>query len=94
MSKRQSTDEIIEERSVYGDYESNAGLSQALKEVIRCHPKFHALPYDVKESLELIILKMSRIVNGDFTYIDNWFDIQGYALLIEKRLIEETEKQE
>lgn len=34
----------------------------------------------------MIFQKISRIVNGDPDYADNWHDIQGYARLVEERL--------
>jgi hypothetical protein len=41
---------------------------------------------DMKESLDLICNKISRIVNGDPWYHDSWHDIIGYARLVEERL--------
>ena len=34
-----------------------------------------------KESLEMIVTKMSRITNGNSREVDHWLDIAGYALI-------------
>lgn len=63
-----------------------ASLSQKLKRTMRLAPQWPELPCDVRESLEMIQLKVARILSGDPEYRDNWHDIQGYAKLIEDRL--------
>lgn len=37
----------------------------------------------MKEGLDLLTLKMSRIVTGDWQHADNPHDIAGYAKLME-----------
>jgi len=37
-------------------------------------------------ALEMILLKVARICNGDPYHIDHWRDIQGYAKLVEDSL--------
>jgi hypothetical protein len=44
------------------------------------------LPMDTSEALDMICLKISRIVTGDHNAVDHWQDIEGYAALIRKRL--------
>ena len=39
-----------------------------------------------KQALDTIADKISRILTGDPTYLDNWHDIQGYAKLVENIL--------
>jgi hypothetical protein len=41
---------------------------------------------DMRESLDLIANKLSRIINGDPYYDDSWRDISGYATLVLQRL--------
>jgi hypothetical protein len=79
-------------RSVYGPFLHNAMVAQALKQALRNLPdpdnekRFDDLPLDVREGLDLIALKMSRIVTGDPEYLDNWDDIAGYATIVAKRI--------
>jgi hypothetical protein len=76
----------LDERGrTHGDFYRNAALSQALKCDIAdlCET---VLPADVAEALDMICLKISRIVTGDHNAVDHWQDIEGYAALIRKRL--------
>jgi hypothetical protein len=80
---------LLEARGTrYGEFPTCSVLSQRLKGSLESHPNYAILPAPLRESLELICMKMARIVNGDPTYIDNWVDIQGYAKLIEVYLQE------
>jgi hypothetical protein len=78
---------ILDQRgSVYGDFENIAHVAQELKLAARDGGKWDALPHDVKESVEMICTKISRIVNGEPEYLDNWDDICGYAKLVADRI--------
>jgi hypothetical protein len=67
-------------------------LSQELKHTVFLHmkDKRNFMEYDafclVSEALEMICVKMARIMNGDPLYRDNWVDIAGYAKLVSDRL--------
>ena len=41
---------------------------------------------DKKQSAEMIIYKLARIVTGDHGHKDSWHDIAGFARLIEQDL--------
>ena len=68
----------------YGEYLTNALLSQKLKRTLTDHASDlgKALPEHMWESLDHIATKMARIVNGNCYHRDSWLDIAGYALLI------------
>lgn len=75
---------VIDEREkTHGDYERVARLSQNLKTLIRSEP--HQLTHRQLESLEMICVKIARIVCGNPNEPDHWIDVQGYAELIHKR---------
>ena len=86
--------EITKKRgSVYGPFLHNAIVAQAIKAALRNIPdpnnegmRWENLPLDVREGLDLIALKMSRIVTGDPEYLDNWDDIGGYAKIVADRI--------
>jgi hypothetical protein len=83
-------DQVLEERgNNYGDFNSQAFRSQKLKAIIRSHPKWNDLPEMHKESIEMILHKVSRIVNGNHEYADSWTDIAGYARLVERELLKD-----
>ena len=70
----------------YGAFADNASISQALKAQMRQTPKWGALDPDMKEALEMVAHKISRILAGDPDYDDSWVDIAGYATRVADRL--------
>lgn len=68
---------------VYGHFHENADVAQAIKDALRNHPGWDMLPATMREGLDLVALKMSRIVTGDWRHKDNPHDIAGYAKLME-----------
>jgi hypothetical protein len=96
-----SVESTLKERGArYGDFSDHARLCQALKDVmasfsvvqkmpqgVACVRPWHSLPDTHKQSLEVIADKIARILSGDPNYADNWHDIQGYAKLVEDRLV-------
>ena len=80
-------DQILEERgSRYGDFGSQAIITQNIKAAMRHSPNWNKLPNDMKESLEMVAHKIGRILNGDPSYADSWVDIVGYTQLVVDRL--------
>ena len=80
-------DAVLDERGArYGDYDKQAMIGQQLKGVVSSHLRIGELIYEdycvVSEALDMICVKMARILNGDPTYADNWVDIAGYAKLV------------
>lgn len=70
----------------YGDFSDNADLSQSLKDLVESSSGWDNVPKLQREAISMIFQKISRVVNGDPGYKDNWHDIQGYAKLVEDRL--------
>ena len=78
---------VLSERgSRYGTLMNNATISQGLKEILHNSTNWEAMPPDMREALDMIVHKISRIVEGDFNYDDSWVDISGYSTLIVERL--------
>ncbi len=76
-------DKILEERGRnYGSYKDVSYCSQRLKSLLREMPSWDKLSNCQRESLDMICNKISRIVNGNPTYMDSWTDISGYATLV------------
>jgi hypothetical protein len=67
----------------HGDYNQMSALSQALKTRIRAESR--SLTAQQQESIEMICVKIARIVCGDASEVDHWRDIAGYAELIFKK---------
>ncbi len=80
------TEVLTERGSRYGAFVDHARITQDLKEVMYKSPKWNSLTPDQKESLEMVVHKIGRILNGDPNYADSWVDIAGYAKLVADRL--------
>lgn len=76
---------LAERGTTHGSFEDNARVSQAIKHLLSKNGK-DGLPYDMQEALDMICLKMSRIVTGKHTVKDHWRDLAGYATLIANTL--------
>lgn len=72
--------------AAYGPFIDQAALTVALKNTMRRHKNWEALAPDQKEALEMIQLKIARILSGDPDHFDSWHDIEGYAKLVADRL--------
>lgn len=84
-------DETLAERGGrYGDWRGQAEIAQALKIAAMNSPNWSRIPAYMRETMDLIFNKFARILNGDWTYEDNWHDVVGYAKLAEDRLIQDN----
>jgi len=84
-----SVDAVLAERgSRYGSFDDHAEIAQRLKGTLHHFEAARGcdLDPDMRESLEMIMHKVARILNGDPRYADNWIDIAGYAKLVADRL--------
>lgn len=82
-----NADSILDERGTrYGTFLQQAIITQRLKAVMGDTPNWIALNDDMTEALEMIAIKIGRILNGDPSYVDSWVDIAGYAQLVADRL--------
>lgn len=70
----------------YGPFTGHAQITQELKQTMHNTKNWDRLTADQKESLEMIVHKIGRILNGDPNYDDSWVDIAGYAKLVGDRL--------
>ena len=83
---------ILDERgNRYGDYTRQAGIAQDLKEVARRGSSWGSMPTYQRESIEMLMTKVSRMVEGEFTNLDTLDDIIGYTTLIRDRIVKDRE---
>ena len=82
-------DVTLDARAVdYGKFIEGAEVMQMLKRVVQnalCN-RDKVLAHDQAESIDMIIHKIGRIVNGNPDVADHWLDIAGYAKLVADRL--------
>ena len=80
-------EDILKQRgTIYGEYAAQAYISQRLKAFMHDTPGWHRLAPDQADALEMIAVKISRVLNGDPDYADNWSDMAGYPTLVAVRL--------
>ena len=83
----QTAEQVVEEReATHGDVEEQARISQQIQNTLGSAEHWHSLPYHMQQSLQMIALKMSRIVVGDCFHADSWLDIEGYAHMSRNRI--------
>ena len=79
--------DTLEERGKrYGNYLRQTEISNDLRTRMMNTPGGEAMEVDMEDALTMIAVKISRILNGDPFYSDNWVDISGYATLVADRL--------
>ena len=88
-SEPTKVDAILDQRATqYGKFIEGAEVMQTLKQVVRTsiQKRGTALAFDQLESIDMIIHKLGRIINGNPDNVDSWRDIAGYATLVADRL--------
>ena len=80
---------VLDEREdQYGSYMQSSDTAIKIKSAMHnaiARNDLHLYP-DQLMSLDMIAVKVSRIVNGNPSYRDSWLDIAGYAMLVADRL--------
>lgn len=78
--------EVLKERgATHGDFVVQSGVAQRLKEIVHEYTSEALHPIHM-EALEMICVKMARILCGNVNEIDHWRDIAGYAQLVVREL--------
>lgn len=75
------TDILKSRASTHGDVGQMFGLSQMLKTLFRSPTPNKNVPAVVMEAVDMICMKLARVVVGNSTFFDHWADIAGYAEL-------------
>jgi len=84
---KDSTIAVLDERAKnYGPFKDMAAITQSFKKILHTAPSWKNMQADQQESLEMIVHKIARILNGQPDYADSWVDIAGYAKLVSERL--------
>lgn len=81
-------DETLAERGEhYGDFKETFAVIQRIKAALQTGSGWHAMSMERREALEMIAVKMGRLVSGDSGHADSWHDVAGYARLVEQDLV-------
>lgn len=91
MHSKDEIQSITDERGVqYGDFTTQGMIAQDLKDMMRAHPGWNRLKSYQREALDMIMHKVSRIINGNPNNHDSWIDIAGYSKIVADRVIGDT----
>ena len=74
-------DLLNEREKTHGDYKLTASVAQKIKAMVRNSPSYPDMTLAQHESLDMIAVKLARIMCGNPHEPDHWRDIAGYALL-------------
>jgi hypothetical protein len=82
-------EETLKQRGeTHGDFVIQFETAQCLKNICRAGAEYGDMPRPMKEVIDMVCHKLSRIVDGDPMFADHWHDIAGYCQLIDKGLKE------
>ncbi len=70
-----------EKKKEHGDWLTQSNRSRIIKTSMHNSVGWSGLESYQKEALDMIAVKMSRILSGDANLADHWDDIAGYAFL-------------
>ena len=69
----------------YGDFRTQGEIAQTLKNVVREFDGWAKMAPHQREAIDMILHKISRIINGNPNFADSWVDIAGYAQITADR---------
>ena len=76
------TDELLVERKkTHGDFMAWAITVNTMKDLFRGSAGYGRMSCMQKEAIDMICVKIGRILSGDPNHKDHWDDIAGYAKL-------------
>ncbi len=75
--------ETLSDREVsYGAYRDNSAIAQSIKQELHDSAMWEDMPPYIRETMDMIASKLSRLANGDPYHRDSWVDIMGYTQLV------------
>lgn len=74
-------DTLGKRKKSYGSFPEQANLFMSIMEVI--WPRAKSANPAYQTAILMIVLKLSRLLNGSIDHEDSWHDIAGYATLAE-----------
>lgn len=75
-----------ERQKSHGTYSEVSSICQAIKRTMRQSSGWDHLGNEQAEALEMIAMKVARILSGNADFADHWEDIEGYARLVSNEL--------
>jgi hypothetical protein len=76
-------DKVLADRqTTHGNYADTSRTAQHLRQAMREGNNWSILTDMQRESLDMIAMKIARVLSGNPAYADHWDDITGYARLV------------
>lgn len=72
--------------STHGDYVKQCELCESIKKAMHSGENWQSLAAPQREALDMIAVKIARILTGNAYFADHWDDIAGYAKLSSNNL--------
>lgn len=82
-------DTLTERGKTHGSFIANAITTQRMKDHVHSGDSWYNMSETQREAIEMILVKVGRIANGDPFEPDHWNDIVGYATLALKSFTKE-----
>jgi ppGpp synthetase/RelA/SpoT-type nucleotidyltranferase len=80
-------DDTLKDRNQqYGNFYEQAKSAREIKKAFAKGANWTVMEDDFIEALEIIAVKISRILTGNTHNYDSWHDIAGYAELVARRI--------
>ena len=93
MTEKAGTDGIeatLKERSIqHGPFDNHAHIETRLRRILEDEIQKSNMSQTQYIGLGMIMHKIARILNGGNQHSDTWHDIAGYAILVEKSILDE-----
>ena len=77
---------LAERGQTHGDFSNQAECTQDLKKAFHNWAQHNTQTPYMKEAVDMILHKLSRVATGDPFVQDHWDDIAGYATLVSDRV--------
>ena len=85
--KLDEIDDLLEDRGkTHGCFSEQSLLAGTIKAAMERSRNWGELEHDQAEALDMIAVKIARLLTGNPHHHDGWLDICGYAKLIADRL--------
>ena len=72
---------LSDRERTHGLFKDTATTSQSIRTEFHASKNWEKLSDVQREALEMLAVKLARVLNGNFNHKDHWDDIAGYAQL-------------
>lgn len=76
-------DTLEQRKNVHGNYAVSAQMKDDILYRLQTTPNFDDMDAVGRTTLRMIVEKIGRIMYGDWSFVDHWHDIAGYATLMQ-----------